>query len=161
MFYFPMKMKRKAYYYLIISALGLTGLGVLIAGFLLYGLNHPEAFRREIQAQMVEEVPASPEPSPVNEIVDGIDVATGFVAEGDYLLVKSTCTACHSAKLVTQNRATREGWEEMIRWMQATQKLWDLGETEGPILDYLAEHYSPEYQGRRANLAIEEWYQIP
>jgi hypothetical protein len=153
--------KGKAYHYLIISALGLTGLGVLIAGFLLYGLKHPEAFRAEAREKAPLEAPAIESAAPVDEIVDGVDVATGFVAQGDYLLVKSTCTGCHSAKLVTQNRASREGWEEMIRWMQATQKLWDLGETEGPILDYLAEYYSPEYQGRRANLVIEEWYEIP
>lgn len=146
--------KDKAFSYLVISALGLTGLGALIAAFILYGLAHPEFFQKKETAETQIE-------APIEEIVDGVDLTSGLVAEGDYLLVKTTCTACHSGKLVTQNRATREGWEEMIRWMQATQKLWDLGETEGPILDYLAEHYSPEYQGRRANLVVEEWYEIP
>jgi len=62
--------------------------------------------------------------------------------------------------LVTQNRATREGWKEMIIWMQATQGLQDLGENEKPILDYLAKHYAPEELGRRANLNVDEieWY---
>ena len=48
----------------------------------------------------------------------------------------------------------------MIRWMQATQGLWDLGANEPIILDYLEKHYSPKAKGRRTNLDIEsiEWY---
>jgi len=48
----------------------------------------------------------------------------------------------------------------MIRWMQETQNLPDLGEKEAPILDYLAEHYAPEDTGRRPNLDLAsiEWY---
>lgn len=94
------------------------------------------------------------------KIEDGIHVATGLkIAEG-WELVRTTCTACHSAALVTQNRATYEGWEEMIRWMQATQGLWDLGDTEPRILEYLANNYAPDETGRRANLNVEEieWY---
>ncbi|PHK97769.1 hypothetical protein CGL56_14880 [Neolewinella marina] len=103
-----------------------------------------------------------PEPRPTeakpSRIVDGLDADTGLIAEGDYLLVKGNCLACHSAKLVTQNRATREGWLEMIHWMQEKQGLWDLGEQEGPILDYLATYYAPEESGRRPPLGDIEWY---
>ena len=93
-------------------------------------------------------------------IENGIHVATGLVVAEGFKEVKATCTACHSAQLVTQNAATREGWEEMIRWMQRTQGLWELGDSEEVILDYLAEHYAPEEIGRRANLNVEEieWY---
>ena len=94
------------------------------------------------------------------QIKDGKDIASGLIAEGDYLIVKAHCTACHSGKLVTQNRATREGWEEMIRWMQKTQKLWQLGDHEDKILDYLAKHYPPEDVGRRKTLVVDEWYEI-
>ncbi len=85
---------------------------------------------------------------------------TGLIYAEGFELVKSTCTVCHSAKLVTQNRATRQGWADMIDWMQRTQGLWDLGANEPKILDYLAEHYAPEETGRRANLDAEaiEWY---
>ena len=62
--------------------------------------------------------------------------------------------------MVTQNRATREGWLDMIRWMQKEQKLWDLGANEAAILDYLAKYYGPEDKGRRQNLEIEDWYEI-
>jgi hypothetical protein len=61
---------------------------------------------------------------------------------------------------VTQNRATRDGWLEMIRWMQETQKLWDLGPNEDKILDYLATYYAPEAKGRRAPVKVEEWYDL-
>lgn len=103
----------------------------------------------------------------VNDILDdydkienGIHLQTGLVYAEGFELVRATCTACHSAKLVTQNRATREGWQQMIRWMQETQGLWELGPSERPILSYLAKHYAPEEIGRRANIDIAavEWY---
>lgn len=95
----------------------------------------------------------------VTEVVQGSD-ETGFI-EGDHkMLVVANCTGCHSAKLVTQNRASREGWKNTIRWMQETQNLWDLGGNEEKILDYLSTHYAPEDQGRRANLEVDEWYEL-
>ena len=80
------------------------------------------------------------------------DPATGLVTAPGLELVKANCTACHSAALITQNRASRDGWLTMIRWMQDTQRLWPLGDSEGPILDYLAANYSPRFSGRRAPL---------
>lgn len=95
-----------------------------------------------------------------DQVVDGIHVQTGLIYAEGFDIVRGTCTACHSAKLVTQNRATREGWTEMIRWMQAKQGLWDLGANEPIILNYLATNYAPEEIGRRANIDVEaiEWY---
>jgi hypothetical protein len=75
------------------------------------------------------------------------------------VLVRSNCTGCHSERLITQNRATREGWESMIRWMQKTQNLTDLGTNESTILDYLAQNYAPIRKGRRLALEI-EWYEL-
>jgi hypothetical protein len=94
------------------------------------------------------------------EVVDGIHVSTGLAVGAGFSAVKSNCTNCHSAKLVTQNRATRDGWKETINWMQETQGLWDLGKSESIILDYLATYYGPEDYGRRMNLEIDsvEWY---
>ncbi len=93
---------------------------------------------------------------------DSLDAQTGMVIASGFELVRANCTICHSADLVTQNRASREGWEQMIRWMQEKQGLWDLGEQEGPILDYLSTHYAPEAVGRRANLPASEleWYRL-
>lgn len=95
-----------------------------------------------------------------DKVENGIHVATGLVYDKGFDIVRGTCTACHSAKLVTQNRATKEGWKQMIDWMQETQGLWDLGENEAIILDYLSTHYAPENTGRRKVLDVAEieWY---
>lgn len=94
------------------------------------------------------------------EVVNGIDVETGLIAAEGYEIVKGTCGACHSLALVTQNKATREGWKDIIVWMQETQKLWDLGGSEEIILDYLEKNYSPKEQGRRAPLKNIDWYEL-
>ena len=95
-----------------------------------------------------------------DRVVNGIHLQTGLAYGEGFDIVRGTCTACHSAKLVTQNRATREGWKQMIRWMQATQGLWDLGKNEPIVLDYLAKYYAPEDVGRRANIDVAEveWF---
>lgn len=94
------------------------------------------------------------------EIVDGKHVATGLIADEGLNLVIAHCTGCHSAKLVTQNRFNEEGWVRVIRWMQETQNLWDLGESEEAIVNYLSKHYAPEFAGRRRPLPEIEWYEL-
>jgi hypothetical protein len=81
------------------------------------------------------------------------DEKTGLVLAPGFELVSVHCTVCHSARLVTQNRSDRKGWEAMIRWMQDTQGLWPLGESEDLILDYLAANYGPLQVGRRQPLS--------
>jgi cytochrome c5 len=80
-----------------------------------------------------------------------IDPVTGFIMRGDWELVRGNCTACHSAKLITQQHGTAQQWLTMIRWMQEKQNLWqfDAG-TENRIIAYLAENYPPEATRRRA-----------
>ena len=78
---------------------------------------------------------AAQEPTPL------IDAASGLVVAPGWEVVRAQCSACHSTKLIAQNRATRKGWLDTIRWMQATQKLWHLGANEPLILDYLARYY--------------------
>lgn len=95
---------------------------------------------------------------PVSGIVNGVDTETGLIAKGNWEIVRANCTSCHSAKLITQNRQDREGWKGLIVWMQETQGLWDLGDNETLVLDYLATHYAPEDKGRRAPLKDVEWY---
>lgn len=91
-------------------------------------------------------------------IENGIDVTSGLLADEGYKVVRQVCTSCHSSKQVIENRATREGWLTTIRWMQKTQKLWDLGKNEELILNYLAKNYAPENKGRRQQLTGIEWY---
>ncbi|WP_420461027.1 hypothetical protein [Neolewinella sp.] len=97
---------------------------------------------------------------PTTGVVAGVDTLTGLIAQGDYLLVKGNCLACHSSKLITQNRATREGWLRMIRWMQHKHGLQDLGDREGPILDYLAEHYAAGDETVRRQPLEVNWYEL-
>ena len=93
-------------------------------------------------------------------VPDSVDMVTGLIKGDGMNLVIGHCTGCHSAELITQNRATREGWIKVIRWMQETQNLWDLGESEDAIVSYLARHYAPEHRGRRLPLTDIEWYDL-
>lgn len=85
-----------------------------------------------------------------------IDKETGLIIAPGFEQVKKTCTLCHSPMLVTQNKADRDGWLEMIRWMQEKQGLWTLEpQLENAILDYLATNYGPTAVYRRAPLEVE------
>ena len=82
-----------------------------------------------------------------------LDPLTGLKMQGDWELVRNNCIACHSAKLITQQRGTEAKWLSMIRWMQAKQNLWQFDpDTEARILTYLAENYPPDQDRRRAAL---------
>lgn len=101
-------------------------------------------------------VPADTTQSPVRQ-----DPESGLAIDPNLLLVKGQCTACHSSKLILQSHFTREKWIERIRWMQRTQKLWDLGEAEPAILAYLTKYYGPidtPFDGRRLPLSAPRWY---
>lgn len=131
------------------AVVGIFVLLILVMGLGWMAYENPDLFK-----------PSVSEP----EIVlttDLITLTEGDFIEGEHkLLVIANCTGCHSGKLVTQNRATREGWTNMIRWMQRTQNLKDLGADEQKILDYLTKNYAPTEQGRRANLEVKEWYNL-
>jgi len=80
-----------------------------------------------------------------------IDEATGLIVDEGWQLVRIHCGGCHSHALVTGQRADRQTWLDMIRWMQATQNLWQFdADTETGILDYLATNYPPQPNRRRA-----------
>jgi len=80
-----------------------------------------------------------------------IDEATGLIVSEGWQLVRIHCGGCHSHALVTGQRADRQTWLDMIRWMQATQNLWQFdADTETGILDYLAANYPPQPNRRRA-----------
>lgn len=132
---------------------------IALGAFYLFFFYEPP--KRTIAATEAVELPTTSRSSaPVALSDGGLDDETGLIVDEGWMLVKTNCTGCHSATLVTQNRATLEGWEGMIRWMQRTQKLWDLGENEAAILDYLEKNYAPQAMGRRPNLAEVEWYEL-
>ena len=96
--------------------------------------------------------PVTPPPAAAPSAPE-IDPATGLLKAEGWELVAANCTACHSARLVTQNRGDREHWRSMIRWMQQTQNLWPLAPPiEEKILAYLSEHYAAQGFSRRAPL---------
>ena len=91
----------------------------------------------------------------------GTDTADALVAADGVELVSAHCGACHSLRLVTQNRGDAGHWRKLIRWMQAEHNLWDLGEAEADIIAYLAEHYgAPAVSPRRAPLET-RWRDAP
>jgi len=80
-----------------------------------------------------------------------IDAASGLIRNPGWEQVRAHCGGCHSHALVTGQRADRNTWLDIIRWMQATQNLWQFQpEVEAQILDYLAENYPPQPNRRRA-----------
>lgn len=128
---------------------------VVGAAMLIYlHVTEPDLFLSEDENTMTEVVQELP------EFENGIHLATGFKEGENLQLVIANCTGCHSAKMVTQNRATRDGWLSMIRWMQETQNFWDMGESEDLVLDYLEKYYAPEKAGRRQPLTDIVWYDL-
>lgn len=139
----------------------ILGLGILI--LVLVGYYFFDAAVQE-QGDFIAADAPIPLEDIENRIENGVHVQTGLLDGEGLNLVIAHCTACHSAQLVTQNRADRDGWKKMIVWMQETQNLWDLGTQEETILDYLAKNYAPEEAEsgnfRRAPLKDIEWYEL-
>lgn len=126
------------------------GLAVLLAGWLTLSALRPATSSLSAKTGVM--------PDSVKR-----DPNTGLAVDEHLNLIVAQCTACHSSKLILQNRFTRDGWKEKIRWMQRTQKLWDLGETEPVVLDYLVKYYGPEpktFDGRRKPLSAVQWYKL-
>lgn len=94
------------------------------------------------------------------KIENGIHLRTGFIEAPGMQETITNCTSCHSAQLVIQNRMNKETWQTTIKWMQETQNLWDLGENEDVIIDYLVKNYPPSSKGRRETLTNVEWYEL-
>ena len=94
-------------------------------------------------------------------IENGIHVRTGLIDAEGMNLVITNCTACHSAKIIMQNRMTTERWNATIKWMQETQNLQDLGKDQEAIVNYLVTNYPPTTSnGRRKQLAGIEWHDL-
>ena len=94
------------------------------------------------------------------EIVNGVHLKTGFVEAPGMQETITNCTSCHSSQLVIQNRMNAQNWKATIDWMQETQNLWDLGDNEAVIIDYLVKNYPPSSKGRRAGLTNVRWYEL-
>lgn len=143
-----------------VAALGLMMVFLIVSaiGLIVMVQFQPEILTKWF-ADSKKEVPAVEVQVVDEEWTDEKIEEVGLVQGEGLQLVLANCTNCHSAKLVTQNRFTREGWIQVIRWMQETQGFWDLGPNEDPILDYLSTHFAPEAKGRRKPLEV-EWYSL-
>ena len=127
----------------------------LFIGGMLYVKNNPGILRT---SQEYKNLPTSE--TMLVELDDATISQSGFINDQGVSQVIQNCTQCHSAKLVTQNQLSKEGWEATITWMQDTQNLWDLGENKELIVGYLTKNYGPVSKGRRENLTHVEWYEL-
>jgi len=85
-----------------------------------------------------------------------VDGFTGLIIADGWEQVRANCIACHSPRLITQQRGTAAHWLSMIRWMQEKQNLWQMApEVENAIVDYLATNYPPQADRRRAAIPPE------
>ena len=83
-----------------------------------------------------------------------IDAFTGLIIAEGWEHVRANCIACHSTRLITQQRGNAAQWLSMIRWMQDKQNLWQFDPAvEAAIVSYLAENYPPQADRRRAAIA--------
>lgn len=139
--------KRARRLYRVLILLCTAALVLAVVAF--YFLSGPEEKERTIPPASDDEL-----------VTDGIHQPTGLIAAEGYREVVANCTGCHSASLVTQNRMDAKGWKATIRWMQQTQNLWELGEKEVVIIDYLVTNYPVEKKGRRDTLKDIRWYRL-
>lgn len=95
-----------------------------------------------------------------DKIENGIHVRTGLKDAEGLMTVVNNCTNCHSSKLIIQNRMSTENWNATIKWMQKTQNLWELGENQKVIVNYLVTNYPIKSKGRRMTLKNIEWYTL-
>ncbi|WP_034888647.1 hypothetical protein [Gillisia sp. Hel_I_29] len=144
----------KKVYHLMILAFSIF---IIAGGATIYYVNDPNfsAFKNNTEALVI-----TPEEIDENLIENGIHVRTGLVDGVGLMAVVNNCTNCHSAKLVTQNKMSAERWNETIKWMQETQNLWDLGDNQEIIVNYLVTNYPVTEKGRRENLTNIEWYDL-
>ena len=135
----------------------LFGLYVIIGSVFFSYMINPDLYDFKNKSQISEMVPVE-----IDEdlIKNGIHVRTGLIEAEGLMIVVNNCTNCHSAKLVTQNRMSTERWNATIRWMQETQNLWELGEYQEVIVNYLVTNYPVKDVGRRAVLTNIDWYEL-
>ncbi len=131
---------------------------ILLGGIYLY--NDPDLSYFKNSGQDSELVEAAGDMDEYNKVENGLHVRTGLIDAPGLMATVNNCTTCHSAKLVIQNRMSKERWISTIRWMQKTQNLWDLGDNEEVIVNYLVTNYPPKKKGRREVLTNIEWYEL-
>jgi hypothetical protein len=149
------KKTNRSSYGLVIALLLILSVGVLYFFYVEYPTEIMDKAPDNIS--LGEEVLKADNP---NAIVEGIHVRTGLMEAEGLMTVVNNCTTCHSAQLVTQNRMGKAQWEATIRWMQKEQGLWELGDNEEIIINYLTTNYPVLKKGRRQALTAIDWYNL-
>lgn len=71
-----------------------------------------------------------------------IDPTSGLLIDRGYQTVDAYCIGCHTAKMITRRRKTRQQWTAIVHRMQEIDKNWKLTpNTEKTIVDYLSKNY--------------------
>ncbi|MFY0604973.1 MAG: monoheme cytochrome C [Flavobacteriaceae bacterium] len=133
------------------KAILLLSISTLLLLFLIYDPTLSIFKEKQLEKIVLEEE---------DKIENGIHIRTGLKEGKGLMTVVNNCTNCHSAKLVTQNRMNKKRWDATIKWMQQTQNLWDLGENQKVIVDYLVANYPVTEKNRRDQLTNITWYEI-
>ena len=84
-------------------------------------------------------------PSITNSMFNPVDDYWGLPRDekGSFELVDAYCTACHSASIVMQQRATPERWKELLVWMEEKQGMAKIpDEDEALVLEYIGTYFS-------------------
>lgn len=97
-----------------------------------------------------------------NEEIVEIDPKSGLRIdpEGNWKLISASCSVCHSERLLTQQQLDRENWSKVIKRMQTQENLWDLGDYESKILDYLTTYYGASSQPKTQRVRRAQLKQI-
>ena len=112
---------------------------MILIGSFFYLKYNPKVLNIE---EVYEDIPMAE--TPTIELNMETIQKSGFINDSGVSQVIQNCTQCHSAKLVTQNRMNKEGWEATIVWMQETQNLWDLGYQSGKNSGLLSQKLWPK-----------------
>jgi hypothetical protein len=144
---------KKAYHLMLLA----FSLVIITGGLLVYYTIDPNFSTFKSEPKTIATLPAKEDE---NRIENGIHVRTGFIEAEGLMTVVNNCTNCHSSKIILQNRMNTERWNSTIKWMQETQNLWDLGNNQEVIVNYLVTNYPPQAKGRRENLSNIDWYEL-
>lgn len=84
-----------------------------------------------------------PAPAPATPDIETSDELGGLPVSEGVDLTYYMCGACHSIRLVTQQRVTPERWDYLLDWMVEKQGMAPLPpEDRTVVLDYLIRHFS-------------------
>ena len=129
--------KKHNHFISFISLISMLGIALGVAALIVV-LSVMNGFQTELRSRILA-------------VVSHVQITGSSGEMSGWELVAANCNACHSTRHFLRMRGTRSTWDSAITWMQRTQGLWQLAPAvRGAIVDYLAAHYGPDAQARRA-----------